>query len=171
MRLFLAAWIGLLVVAAYAGIGIGASEPGVTVPVSLPGGLRASVILGVEDQNPFDVVQVGNTSIYTNDRYRLQITSSKNQTRNIIRIQMERLSREPFRMNSFALVVPFPKGRIAGIWYPSADPRPDNVMATDADHAVDDVSDANYGIPYIAAASLDSRNILAMGFGRQDLAV
>ena len=172
MRFCLAASIGLLLAAVYTGTEIGASEIGVTVPVPLPGGLRASIILGVEeDQSSFDVVQDGNTSIYTNDRYRLQITSSKNQTRDIVRVQMERLSGEPFRMSSFALVVPFPKSRIAGIWYPSADPRPDNVMATDADHSIDDVADANYGIPYIAAAAPDARNSLAMGLGRQDLAV
>ena len=44
-------------------------------------------------------------------------------------------------------------------------------MVTDTNHTINDISDANYGIPYIGAASMGSRNVFAMGLGRQDMAV
>lgn len=44
-------------------------------------------------------------------------------------------------------------------------------MAADGNSSVSDVSAANYGIPYIAAVSANLRNVLALGFVRQDLSV
>jgi hypothetical protein len=44
-------------------------------------------------------------------------------------------------------------------------------MVTDANHDIDDIADANYGIPYVGAASITSKSVFAMGFGRQDLSV
>lgn len=156
----------------YAGSFIGAAEPGLNIPVYTRTGLTANVGLGIEDaQSPFTSVQTGNTTTYTNDIYRIIISENANRTRSIVRVRVERLTGEAFRTNGFSVRIRVPKAAIQGIWYPSADPSSTDVMAADATESIDDMSDANYGIPYIAAASSNTRNAFALGLGRQDLSV
>jgi hypothetical protein len=84
---------------------------------------------------------------------------------------VQKESGEAFRLDHFSITARVPRTLIDGVWYPSAPPNPANVMAVDANHPIEDVSDANYGIPYVGAASSTSRNVFAMGLGRQDLSV
>lgn len=44
-------------------------------------------------------------------------------------------------------------------------------MAADANHSISGIADANYGIPYVAAASGNMGNAFGIGLGRQDLPV
>ncbi|HYR84070.1 MAG TPA: hypothetical protein VE422_08335 [Terriglobia bacterium] len=155
MRSYLAATITALAIA-YAAVQLGASEPALNLSVLTHGGLTANVVLGIDDDPGL---------------YKTQISGSSTQPHNVIHVRVERLSGEPFRVGNFSITVRVPRSSIQGIWYPSASPSSNNVMSTDTNHSIDDIADANYGIPYIGAASYNLRNVFALGLGRQDLAV
>jgi hypothetical protein len=156
MRFYLAVSITLLLTVIYAGTQLRASEPGVNLPVLTHGGLTANIVLGINDDPSL---------------YKIQVHESSAQPQSVIHVQVERLSGEPFRVDNFSVTVRVPRNSIHGIWYPSASPASNNVMAADASRSIDDIADANYGIPYVAAASYNMSNVFAMGLGSQDLAV
>jgi hypothetical protein len=156
MRFYLAVATAILLTFIYAGIHLGAPEPGLNLSVLTKGGLTANIVLAI-DEDP--------------NLYRTQVSESSTQPGSVIRVRVERLSGEPFRVGNFSITVRVPRGSIQGIWYPSASPASNNVMAADSSHSIDDIADANYGIPYVGAASYNLSNAFAMGLGRQDLAV
>jgi hypothetical protein len=156
MRFCLAVTIAALLALAYAALQVGASEPGLNLSIPTHAGLTANLVLGLDDAP---------------NLYRAEVSESSSPSHSIIHVRVERLSGEPFRVGNFSITVRVPRGSIQGIWYPSANPVSNNVMTTDANHSIDDIADANYGIPYIGAASYNMSNAFAMGLGRQDLAV
>jgi hypothetical protein len=150
----------------------GSSETLLVFPLHTPGGIKASLGLGIQDRwGTFSSEQSEISTTYSDGRYRIEITETPSLRRTLIRVVVEKLSGEVFRLDNFSLTAYVPRSSIQGIWYPGADPSSTNVMATDANQSINDVSDANYGIPYIAAASANSRNVFALGIARQDLAV
>src|SRR5215813_3456219 len=137
----------------------GSSELLLVFPLHTPGGVKASLGLGIEDRwGTFSSEQSETSTTYSDGRYRIEITETPSLRRTLIRVIVEKVSGELFRLDNFSLTAYVPRSSIQGIWYPGADPSSMNVMATDASQSINDVSDANYGIPYIAAASANSRN-------------
>ena len=172
MRIALALTTGLLLCILYVETQHGAPEPALNLAISTHGGLTATVGLGIDQPlRSFRVVQAGNTTTYINGAYRIQIRESSVQARSSIRVRVEQLSGEPFTVNNFSLAVRVPRNPIQGIWLSSAVANSQNVMAADATHSIDEIVDANYGIPYIGAVSYNLGNAFAMGLGRQDLPV
>jgi hypothetical protein len=165
--------IGLLAIFVLIGSYLGSTDSAVLISLNNPAGVPAAIALGIED--PLGVLtsqQSGNSVTHTDGNYRIQITeTASSTTRSIIRVVVQKVSGEAFRLAHFSLSARVPRRAIYGIWYPGADPSSANVMVTDANGEVDDIADANYGIPYLGAASLNSKNVFAMGLGRQDLAV
>lgn len=171
MRIYIVTFVAFLATLLYVGSPLGSPEIGLTFPVYTRG-LTALIGLGVEGYpGAFETQQFGSTTIYTDDVYRIQVTETPGRTRSIVRLRVEKHSGQPFGLSHVSVRVRIPRSGIQGIWYPSSDVSSSNVMSTDANHAIHDIADANYGVPYIAAASANSRNVFAMGFGRQDLSV
>lgn len=142
------------------------------IPVSTRAGIPATINLGLEERlGPFTTEQSGTTTTYSNGVYQIQVSETASKQRSIIRVIARKISGEPFRISNFGIAARTQRNTIQGIWTPGYEPSSTNVMATDAGHSIEDMADANYGIPYIAGASLNLRNAFAMGFGRQDLAV
>jgi hypothetical protein len=172
MRTTLTILIGVLALT-LAELHLASPDSGLNLPVNTHQNVTATIALGIEE--PIGLLtstQVGTSTTYSDGNYQIQITENINsKVRSIIRVIVKKTNGESFRMNNFSITVRVPRNSIQGIWYPGADPSDDSVMAADAAHSVDDTSDANFGIPYIAAASSNLKNVFAMGLSRQDLAV
>ena len=151
---------------------LGSSERGLIVPLNATPGVTATIGLGIEDRlGLMTNRRSGATTTYSDGNYQIQVTETTTSTRTVIRLVIQQSSGYPFRLNDFSITARVPRASIRGIWYPGAEPSSTNVMVTDADHFFSDIADANYGIPYVGAVSADSRNVLALGMGRQDLNV
>ena len=171
MRVLFAITIGIAVFA-LSGLHFGASDPTLVLPVNNPEGVRATIGLDVDD--PVGLLnsrESDGTTTYSDGNFEIQVTETPSPRRNIVRVVIRKSSGAAFRLNGFSLTVRLSRSAIQGIWYPGAHPNPTNVMVSDGNSSINDIADANYGIPYLAAASAASNNVLAMGFGRQDLAV
>jgi hypothetical protein len=172
MRIRFALSIAIFAALVLCGWQFGATEPAIILPLNNPVGVPATIGLGVED--PIGLLtaqQSGNVTTYSDGNFQIQLTETSFAMRNIIRVVVQKASGEAFRLTSFSITARAPRNAIQGIWYPGADSSSTSVMVTDANYPIDDIADANYGIPYLAAASQSSRNVLAIGLGRQDLAV
>jgi hypothetical protein len=172
MRSALAISLAIILASIAARLHLASSDPGLNIPVTTGQGVTATITLSIEDSlGQFTVQQSGQTAIYTDGTYEVQVTETPSKARSIIHVVARKLSGDAFRVDSFSATARIPKGSISGIWYPGADPSSTSAMVTDATQPINDISDANYGIPYIAAAAANSRNVFAMGLGRQDFAV
>jgi len=172
MRIAVAISIIVLLAVLSGSIHMGSSDLGWNIPVTTRQGLTATIGLGLEDQiGQVSSQQSGPTTTYTDGNYQVQIIETPSKTHSILRVIVQKTSGEAFPLDNFSIDVQVPRDYIQGIWYPGANPSSTNVMVTDISHSISDVSDANYGIPYIAAAASNSKNVFAIGMGRQDLAV
>ncbi len=172
MKIYLSISIALLLILLFAGPFRGASDAGLNIPFPTHAGVTATIGLGLEERlGPFTTEQSGATATYSNGVYQIQITETPSRARSLLRVKIRKVSGDPFRLNNFGVSVRVSRNAIQGIWYPGAEPSSTNAMAVDAGRVINDMSDANYGIPYIAAASSNSRNVFAMGLGRQDASV
>ncbi len=172
MKIFIAIAVGILLAVLFVHPFRGASDAGLNIPFSTKAGVTAVIGLGLEERlGPFTTTQLGSTTTYSNGVYQIQVAETPLKARSLVRVTLRKVSGDPFRLNNFGVTVRVPRSSIQGIWYPGAEPSSTDVMVTDAGHAIDALSDANYGIPYVAAASSDLRNVFAIGLGRQDLAV
>jgi hypothetical protein len=100
-----------------------------------------------------------------------QISESATAKGSILQLRISRKDGEPFELRGFALRVRTSTKQLGGIWFPSAPSSSNSVMAGDGLTSLRGISDANEGIPYIAAATTDGRNIVAIGLANQGLAV
>lgn len=168
----LAAFAGALVLS-FTGSPLAAPDPGLAIPVATRGGATAIVGLGLAAPKvPFIVEATTATSAtYSNGIYRIRISEATKQFRSLIRVQVHRTDGEVFQLDGFSILVRIPRLNIAGIWYPSGNVSSTNVMVAGPNTPVRGRSDANYGIPYIAAATSNLKNVFAMGLGRQDASV
>src|SRR6185436_7768825 len=131
-----------------------ASDQVVDFSLDSPAGVSATIALGLDNAaGLFTLQQAGNVTAYSDGNYQVQISSTPSQARTIVRVVVTRVSGEAFRLNEFSITARAPSTSIAGIWYPGAEASSTNVMVTDASHSIDDISDANYGIPYVGASS------------------
>jgi hypothetical protein len=172
MRTYLASSIGILLLLLCVGSTRGVSDLGLNIPYTTRSGVNATIGLGLEERlGPFTTTRTGTTTTYSNGTYHIEITETPGRARSVLRVTIKRVSGDAFRISNFSVSTRVPHNLIQGIWYPSAEPSATNVMVTDAGHSVNDITDANYGIPYIAGASSTMRNAVALGLGRQDLSV
>lgn len=172
MRTAFAISIALLLALVPGSIHIGSSATGWNLPISTRQGVVATIGLGVEDQiGQVTKTKSGTTTTYSDGNYKVTIEETASRARSILRVIVQKASGEAFPLDNFFIDVVVPRFAVQGIWYPGANPSSTNVMVTDASQSINDVADANYGIPYLAASAGNSRNVLAMGFGRQDLSV
>ena len=155
MRFGLSISIAILFLGVYSGIQL-ASDPTLVLPVQVGANRTANV---------------GLTLSGTPSAYQIQVRTSQSQTRTIVSVHVERFDKQPFKMGSFSVTTEVPRSTIQGIWYPSATPRSDDIMTSDVNHPIDGLADADFGIPYVAAAATDMANVFALGLGSQDLPV
>jgi hypothetical protein len=155
------------------GISIFGLSETLTIPVYTRTGLTLSFDLDVLGYPGalFPAAQTDTTKTYTNGVYRVQVIETDRTGGTVIRVVVTTISDEPFWVTSFAVTGRVPRGSIQGVWYPSTSPTATNVMTADASRSVSGVADANYGIPYVAAAAANLGSAFGIGLGRQDLPV
>lgn len=119
----------------------------------------------------FPAAQTDTTKTYTNGVYRIQVTETDRSNGAAVRVIVSAISNEPFWVRSFSVSGRAARRSIEGVWFPSMTPTATNIMADDATRSVSGTADANYGIPYVAAAAANLGNAFAIGLGRQDLPV
>ena len=117
------------------------------------------------------VAQTDTTRTYTNGVYRVQVTETDKPGGTVVRVMVTTISNDPFWVSGFSVSGRTARGSVQGVWCPSATPTATNVMTADPTNTITGFSDANYGIPYIAAVSANLGNAFAIGLGRQDLPV
>jgi hypothetical protein len=172
MRSALAISLTIFLTLIVARLHLASADTGLNIPVTTGQGVTATIALSIEDSlGQFTVQQSVGTAVYSDGNYEVQVSETPSKNRSIIHVVARKISGDAFRVDSFSATVRVPRASIAGIWYPGADPSSTSAMVTDATRSINDISDANYGIPYIAAAGANSKNVFAMGLGRQDLAV
>jgi hypothetical protein len=144
----------------------------IRLSVPLQNGLQAQFDVSVEKAGGDFALQKlddSTTYTYTNEYYRIQI-QDKSQTSSAIGFRMETHSGEPFGLRTLSLTTEVARNMMDGVWAPSH-LGTTSIMAAEPDEHFFTVSDANYGIPYIAAATASGRNVFALGLLRQDLSV
>jgi alpha-galactosidase len=152
------------------GLHLGATTNDFQIPLSTQQGVGAIITLGLEERlDQVAVQQAGTTTTYSDGNYNVQVTETAAKSHSIIRVEVTKVSGEAFPVDNFSIAFRVPGKSIQGIWYPGANASSTNVMVTDATQAINDVSDANFGIPYLAAAGANSKNVFALGLGRQNL--
>lgn len=151
---------------------IGAFEKSLVVSLPLRNGLIAGVSFDLDlDASAISRTTEEDSAVFSNNTYRIALAELPDRNRSILRARIERFDGEPFELRGFALRVKMSKQNVKGFWFPSEDSVSKNLMAADASEPVVGLSDANEGIPYVAGTSIDGRNIVALGLGRQDLTV
>jgi hypothetical protein len=146
------------------------AETVVNLPVQTRSGL-VTIGLGLDTtSSSFTVPQNEGATTFTIDDYKVQITETATKQQSIVRVQIERGFGLSFTMNSLSFKLQVP-GTFAGIWYPGSDVNSSTMMSADAQHSFATMSDANFGIPFVAAVTSTGKNALAVGMGHQDLSV
>ena len=172
MRVDILIGVLVLLALAYVGLPLASSSADVNLPVNTGAGVTANIGLGFDEPTgQFTTEQSGITTRYSDGVYQIKITEYAAKVHTSFGVVAKKISGEAFRMNNFSITVRVPRKSIQGIWYPGAEPSSTNVMAADAGRSINALADANFGIPYIAAASSNSKNVFAMGLSRQDLTV
>jgi hypothetical protein len=148
------------------------SEKSLVIPLQLRNGLTASVSFDLNfDTSAFTKTTEEDASVFTNSIYRIELKESLVDHRSVLRARIARLDGQMFDLSGFTLRVKAQAEDIKGVWFISEGSTSQDLMASDASKPVRGISDANEGIPYVAGVSIDGRNIVALGLGRQDLAV
>jgi hypothetical protein len=161
----------ILLLLAWNGPALRSAEPGVSVSVKTTP-FPLTIGLGVETPNArFSSYRDGGTTVFTNDDFRIQISETASQPRSIIRVRVDRLSAEAFRLNHFYVRVRVPRDQLTGIWFPGSDANSTTMMAATGRHPFLAIADANFGIPYVGAVSSTGKTTFAFGMGKQDLSV
>jgi hypothetical protein len=172
MRRVLILSIGILLTLIGSDAHLASSSASLNIPVATSQGVTATISMVIDDTlGQFTVQQSGAQTTYTDGNYVIDVTETGTKSKSILHVVAKKASGEAFRVENFSVMAEVSQTPIQGIWYPGADPSSSSVMAADANQPINDVSDANFGIPYIAAASSNSKNVFAMGLGRQDFAV
>jgi hypothetical protein len=149
-----------------------ATEDSLQLAIRLHTGLTATVSFDViSDGSTIQQTQEGDASIFSNSTYRIALSESTAGARSILRLRIARQDGESFNLRGFAFRVRIPSQELKGVWYPSASSSSKDVMAGDGFTSLRGIADANQGVPYIAASSIDGQNIFAMGLANQGLAV
>ena len=149
-----------------------AHETTLRAPMRLRSGSQAIVGFDLNsDGSPLQSTLRGNTLVYSNSTYEMSFWEQPADKHSVLRVRISRRDNEPFELRGFAFSVRISTEGLKGIWYPSAPSLSNDVMAVDGSAPVYSVVDANQGIPYIAGAAIDGKNIIAIGLARQDLPV
>lgn len=148
------------------------SEQSIAIPFSV-GGLTAR--LGFKTAftgRPFEQ-RTGrpNSIVWVNDLYEMRVTSTVQRGATVLRLQVTSTAGKPLPVSGVFLQVLTPSAVIDGVWTPSGRIAEDRLISAEPGKEFIAYSAANYGIPYLAAASSTGANVLAIGLLRQDLSV
>lgn len=167
-------WKVCLVVAAVvlAFSSIGSSQGSLDITIYVGGGFAAH--LGISTPvtgGEFRRENRSNASVWVNDLYEIRVTQNLRKGVSYLRLHMESISRSSLPVQGISLRVLVPSNGIDGFWTPSGRLSNDALISAEAGKPFTTYSAANYGIPYIAAATASGDNSLAMGLLEQDLPV
>ncbi len=110
-------------------------------------------------------------NVWANNLFEISLAKTRANGQRFINLHVASSTGAPLGIDFVSLRVRVPAAPIDGIWTPSGRIPDDRFIS--ADHGTEFVtySAANYGIPYIAAATAEGRNVLALGLLEQDLSV
>jgi hypothetical protein len=138
-----------------------------TIPVNLSNGLEARFELSLDqDGGPFSGERSGNVLVFRNSRFVIQVNDRS--AGGFVSIRVESVLARPFRLETLAMEVNVPDENMDGIWAPS-DLGTESLVAALPGQYFQTVADANYGIPYLGAATASGQNVFAFGLFRQNL--
>jgi hypothetical protein len=141
-------------------------------PFALDNGITARLTVETTSAgNTFRQRAEGSESIWENNLYRIGITPRYERGVTYLRAYMESTSRKPLNVSTVSLRIAAPRSGIAGVWTPSGRVEGDRLPSADPVAPFVTYSAANYGIPYLAAATAAGDNAIAFGLLEQGLPV
>src|SRR5512138_2015012 len=109
MKLRIPILIGFLAMLAVGGGHLGSSQSNLVLALHNPGGVRASVGLGIDDQlGMFTIQQTETLTTYSDGRYHIEITETPSPRRTLVRVVIQKHSGEAFRLSNFSLTAYVP---------------------------------------------------------------
>jgi hypothetical protein len=144
-------------------------SPNIFVP--LPDGLAVTIGIEATAGRAFVARHDGAALVWRNDKYEVRITTGLQEGFRTLRVQALSLSGQPLPIRRLSARVKFPAAGVDGIWTPAGVAQKDLLISSSVDQPFITHSNANYGIPYVAAATAPGANVMALGFLRQDLPV
>jgi alpha-galactosidase len=164
-------WTVLVVVAAIPLMFSPSASPLATVeiPFVLANGLTAR--LDVSSPVPFGRFRQengGGTLVWSTTAYEIKVTQEFRNGISFVRARVESTSQKPASVQRISLRVDSPGGLVDGVWTPSGRLSTNTLTSAPAGKEFAVHSAANFGIPYIAAATATGRNVLAVGLLQQD---
>lgn len=113
----------------------------------------------------------GNEMVWSNELFEIHITQHLSEGQKFVKAHVVSQSGSPLGIYSVSFRVLAPAISIDGVWTPSGHIADDRLISADPGTEFVTYSAANFGIPYIAAATSTGKNILALGLLEQDLTV
>ncbi|MBI4472349.1 MAG: hypothetical protein HY646_06750 [Acidobacteria bacterium] len=166
-------WSACLIVAALFLVFSPSATPlaSIDIPFHLANGLTAH--LKVDSSVPFGRFRQENGGIlvWSTVAYELKITQEFQEGVSYVRAHVESASRNPLPVKTITLQLEAPAAGIDGVWTPSGRLNTKTLTSAPSGQEFATYSAANYGIPYIASATVTGRNVVAFGLLQQDLPV
>src|SRR3989441_879751 len=109
--------------------------------------------------------------VWRNELFKIQARQDRAGGQRFLTFHITSPSGTALGIDAIALHVFAPAARIDGVWTPSGHVSDDRLISADPGTEFVTQSAANYGIPYLAAATSSGKNLLALGLLEQDLMV
>jgi hypothetical protein len=161
--------IWIVLISSLACTSLGSSDETLSIPVVLHGGLRGSI--EVQAPTVGGPLLQEDSQHWVNGVFDIGLTETRANGQRFIKLHIESPSGALLGIESLSFRVFAPAAHIDGVWTPSGRVPDDRFISADPGTDFVTYSAANYGIPYLAAATAEGRNLLAMGLLEQDMSV
>src|SRR5262245_1763282 len=168
MRRIGVGWI-ILILIGLACTTLGSSSETISIPVILQSGLSGA--LDIHAPTVGGPLESDDSKRWVNELFDIRIVEARDNGQRSIKVHIESRSGGPLNIQSLSFRVFAPASHIDGVWTPSGRIPNDQFISADPGTDFTTYSAANYGIPYLAAATRTGKNVFAMGLLEQDLSV
>jgi hypothetical protein len=148
---------------------LGSSVETLSIPVVLHGPLTG--FLDIQAPTVGGPLRREDPQHWVNDAFEVRLTENRPDGQRFINFHITSVSGGPLGIESLSFRALIPAARINGVWTPSGHVADDRLISADPGKEFVTYSAANYGIPYLAAATATGKNLLAMGLLKQDMSV
>src|SRR5437899_7039710 len=164
--------IAIIVVSFLVMTTLGSPHETLNIPVVFQDGLRGYLEIEASSAGgPLRQENRQHATAWVNDLFDIQITQDRSAGQRFLKLHVTSPSRTALGIDALSLHMFVPAARIDGVWTPSGRVSDDRLISADPGTEFVTQSAANYGIPYLAAATSSGKNLLALGLLEQDLMV
>src|ERR1041385_4507692 len=148
------------------------SDDTTTIPIIFQDGLTGYLELhGPRIGGPLRPRFSAEEIVWRNSAFQVSVKQNAHDGQRFASVHIVSITGEFLGMQSVSLRVRIPAARVDGVWTPSGRVPDNRFISSDPDNNFLTYSAANYGIPYLAAATAGGSNLLAIGLLQQDSSV